>query len=348
MSSLVSARVDTQLEFLAVGSWWIALPRQESNDTSEKQQPASFKLVRVPNGREDLLDDQSIDHKSRRALIKFLRFIGNFETQRDIWRPFESQPISNFLKSQFNLSLDSQQPIHAISMSSMSQQDTTTGFALPRIAKHLRSIGMFGQGFGAVLPKWGGLAEVAQVGCRAGAVGGGVYVLGNGVTSVGSTSCEGACGKEKAKLALEIELSNGEKLISDWLVCGYDNTPQSLPSSQKSKDTIRGEVTCRSISVIDSPLPSLFQSLGESAPNPVGAVVVISGEFVNAEEEHSNPVHIIIHSSDTGECPTGQCKYFHILLNSASRPGSNDDPTIRIHLPTLSATSLLRNQSLTN
>ena len=39
---------------------------------------------------------------------------------------------------------------------------------------------MFDPGFGSVISKWSGLVEIAQVACRAGAVGGGVYVLNKG------------------------------------------------------------------------------------------------------------------------------------------------------------------------
>jgi len=45
-------------------------------------------------------------------------------------------------------------------------------------------MGMFGPGFGSVIPKWGGLSEVAQVACRAGAVGGAVYVLGKDIKAI--------------------------------------------------------------------------------------------------------------------------------------------------------------------
>lgn len=297
-----------------MGSWWTAQKNEKDERREERQLSDRIKLTRVPNGREDLFTSEELDLKSRRALIRFLRFVGNFEEQKNIWSTNEAQPFSEFLESQFNLYGVAQQPIHAISMSQYAPEETQTGFALPRIAKHLRSMGVFGQGFGVVVPKWGGMAEIAQVGCRAGAVGGGVYVLGQGVTKCDQMPAEVEIGEAGKGHALQLELGGRDNLSASWLVCGPDNN--SMPSvplhhSQDRDDTM---LVYRSISILSSPLSYLLPPLGDLSPSPVGAVIVIPSELTEADLSGtngamSNPVHIILHSSDTGECPPGQCKF---------------------------------------
>src|SRR5699024_5971816 len=108
------------------------------------------------------------------------------------------------------------------------------------------SMGYFGPGFAAVYPKWGGGSEIAQVACRAGAVGGAVYMLGTGVKSVR---------QEDAEAELEIELSNGVTVKSRALVRGDE--------AEEPTETV-----ARLVAVVDSPLTSLFEAVVEGSPTP--------------------------------------------------------------------------------
>ena len=81
---LVSSRVYRQLEFLAVGSWWV-YTQNEGDGASETPLPHG-RLLKVPNGREDVFLDQQLEFKAKRALMKFLRFIGEYEEQTDVWK----------------------------------------------------------------------------------------------------------------------------------------------------------------------------------------------------------------------------------------------------------------------
>ncbi|KAJ8610621.1 hypothetical protein MRB53_038400 [Persea americana] len=174
LPALVTAKADRQLEFLAVGNWFVA-------DYEVEATSSRLKLSRIPNGREDVFSNDTLDGRSKRALMKFLRFVTTFEDQEGSWAAHRDVPLMDFLRGQFHLTQELCRHFEALTLSDRPSKQTLTSWALPRIARHLRSIGLFGPGFGAVVPKWGGLAEVAQVGCRAGAVGGGVYVLGNGI-----------------------------------------------------------------------------------------------------------------------------------------------------------------------
>jgi RAB protein geranylgeranyltransferase component A len=289
---LVSSRVYRQLEFLAVGSWWVfATDTADETSVSDSSTP-SGKLLKVPNGREDVFQDHDLDFKAKRALMKFLRFIGEYEEQTEVWEEFRQQPFPTFLSQQFKVPAALQGPLLALTLSPSPSHQTTTEYALPRIARHLRSIGVFGAGFGAVIPKWGGLAEISQVACRACAVGGGVYVLGKGLSSPSEEPAE------TTESGTKLRLKDGEVITAKWIVGG-------------STSTAPEDSYCRSMAIVSSPLTLLFPPIAEEAPAPASAVVVFpSGSLsLSSQAEDLPPVQIFVHSSDTGECPTGQSKF---------------------------------------
>lgn len=280
LAALVSSRLHNQLDFQAVGSWFILENAAEASDSSTK-------ISRVPSSREDIFKDSSFDLRAKRSLVKFLRFVQTYEEQSELWNAEAETPFTNFLQQKFGLPPSSYGALLALTLESGPSQHITTGFALPKISRHLRSIGVFGPGFGAVLPKWGGLAEIAQVACRSGAVGGGVYVLKKGIESRSSLPD----GKT------ELVLSEGEKVSTSWLVGCPDDVPVQLPH------TITDGLT-KGIFVVAPALASLFPPTSEGGVTPAGAVVAIP-----SRETENTPVHMIAHSHESGECPSSQSKF---------------------------------------
>lgn len=248
----------------------------------------------MPGGREDVFQDGALDLRAKRALMKFLRFVVQHEESSDEWEGARDTTFASFLEQKFALPKTSHAPLFALTMSTQRMEDTTVAFALPRIARHLRSIGVFGPGFPAVLPKWGGLSEVAQVACRAGAVGGGVYVLGTAAIQVEAT----------ADAALRVELSDGDKVTTSWLA----GTIPQLPSGSTVEEIAVGHPSSRSTTIVSSSLSSLFPPTAEGGVTPAGAVVLLP-----SQDQTEPPVYILVHSSESGECPAGQCTYspFH-------------------------------------
>ncbi|KAG9746822.1 hypothetical protein KCU73_g7514, partial [Aureobasidium melanogenum] len=373
---LVSSKTNEQLEFMAVGGWFVF----------EKQEDDA-RVVRVPNGREDIFADPSLTLKMKGQLMKFLRFVAAFEEKPETWQPHRDTPFVDFLSEQFGLpAVDT---LLALCLSLETPEKTTTEFALPRIARHLRSIGVFGPGFGAVIPKWGGLSEVVQVACRACAVGGGIYVLGQGISSIEPAQSEdddveeiprepekpdvsqdihnmitegegfvdtnsesldelesgikeqslddllAAAGysiagvedekptpaagepveKQTASTAMpsekkslySVQLSNGEKVSAQFIVGCSDDLPGSLPAATIGTKVAgaQPDTVSRRITIISSPMQHLFVTVAEGGVSPAGAVVVFpAGSLSSAAHP---PVQIMVHSSDTGECPQGQC-----------------------------------------
>jgi RAB protein geranylgeranyltransferase component A len=287
LAALVSSRLHNQLDFQAVGSWFILEKAAEALD-------ANVKISRVPNSREDIFRDSSFDLRAKRSLVKFLRFVQTYEEQSEVWNSDAETAFTDFLQQKFGLPPSSHAALLALTLGSGPSAQVSTATALPKISRHLRSIGVFGPGFGAVLPKWGGLAEIAQVACRAGAVGGGVYVLKKGIKSC-SPLADGST---------ELVLSEGEKISTSWLV----GCPDDIPA--KSSPTVTDGLT-KGIFIVAPALGTLFPPTSEGGVTPAGAVVAIP-----SGDPRGPPVHIIAHSYESGECPSSQSKFHHFLTTT--------------------------------
>ncbi|CAG8954274.1 hypothetical protein HYFRA_00005894 [Hymenoscyphus fraxineus] len=286
LSYLVSSKVYKQLEFQAVGNWWIY-----GADGSS--------LTRLPNGREDIFQDKNIDNRSKRGLMKFLKFVVDYENQSEVWEAHGENSLYSFLSSQFRLPDHLQMVISALALPLESSEKTTVNWALPRIARHLTSIGRLGPGFGAVVPKWGGGAEIAQVACRSGAVGGGVYVLDCGITDVKTVD-------ESEDQPIRIALSNGENVGTKLYI-----------QNKKVEGDSSVMAVSRIVAVISSSLSSIFRSSVEGAPLAAVSVVVFPPKTLQVENDlQENPVYIMVHSNETGECPAGQCVLYATTLHN--------------------------------
>lgn len=297
LPTLLSSKVYRQLEFLAVGSWWISKAKSPSDGPD-----GGSTLYRVPSSREDIFADDLISVKSKRTLMKFLRHIGkprqDDESQTE---PQDDMSVAfpDYLSSKFQVPAELHDPLLSLSLSQASPQQTSAEYAVGRIQRHLASIGVFGPGFGSLLAKYGGSSEVAQVGCRALAVGGGVYVLNSGIESITNSTDSNSDGTR-----MELKLSSGESIRAKTVVGSHWDLPGQMPVTQPSYDR-----AVRSINIISSPLDSLFPVTAEGGPIPAGAVVVFPGSILGQPED-SPPVYLMVHSSETGECPPGQSKFF--------------------------------------
>ena len=296
LPTLVSSRVHSQLEFLAVGAWWIYDADAPSGAASEAQGT----LKRIPGGREDVFADKTIDLKAKRSLMKFLKSVADADTLPGVLEAWGDRSVEDYLFECFGISHKLLATLHALTLSPQPPAQTKVSFALPRITRHLTSIGVFGPGFGAVIPKWGGLAEVAQVACRACAVGGGVYMLSRSIKDV-PTRTENT---EKPS-QLSVLLDEDDTVQTAKLVRSI-----SSPTSPRSQAQDGPPFTARMVTIVSSPTDQLFPALVEGSVPSAGTVVVFPvGSLQIAGEELPRPVYLTIHSSDTGECPPGQSKW---------------------------------------
>ncbi|KAF9886256.1 Rab proteins geranylgeranyltransferase component A [Aspergillus nanangensis] len=299
LPTLVSSKVYRQLEFLAVGSWWIY---KFQNDTTAEQ-GGGF-MYRVPSSREDVFADDFIGVKSKRTLMKFIRHIAKQEAETKPEDEVPDTSFSEYLASKFQLPAELHSTLLSLALSQDSDQQTSAAFAVPRIKRHMASIGVFGPGFGSLIAKWGGGSEISQVGCRSLAVGGGVYVLGSGIQSI-TPAIETEPG---ADARAQVRLSNDETFQSTFVI-GSDWELPGQPRPQCDK-------VSRSIAIVSDPFSTLFPVTADGGPVPSGAVVLFPGSSLGQPDD-APPVYILVHTSETGECPSGQC----VLYCSVSIPG---------------------------
>lgn len=312
LPALISSKIYRQLEFLAVGSWWI-YDRKDRNSSGQGDNgpgptstDSSGRLQKIPGGREDVFGDTSIDLRSTRALMKFLKLAADTEVHPAILEEWGSKPFPEFLTSHVKVPTSLQPSLLALTLSPKPPAQTITSYALPQIHRHLTSIGMFGSGFGSVIPRWGGLAEVAQVACRALAVSGGVYILKNGIEIIEDfgqlpESKDVPTPDENAS-PLKIRLEGGEEIQTHWIAGNsYDLPPKYRSPVDRPSTSIS-----HSISIVSSPLSFLFPHPSEGSPPPACALVSFPTGSLGSEERP--PVYLMVHSTDTGECPTGQCE----------------------------------------
>ncbi|KAJ6786290.1 hypothetical protein PWT90_00830 [Aphanocladium album] len=280
LNKLVSSKAFRQIEFQAVGSFYIFQPAVA--DSSEAT------LARIPSTREDVFSNTAIPVRAKRSLMKFLKFVLDYESEAhvEVWKPHADKPLSEFLNLEFKLDAMLQSYIITLTLSLDGNISVEDG--LVAISRHLGSMGVFGAGFAAVYPKWGGLSEVCQVGCRAAAVGGAVYMLGTGITNVSK--------RADAAFGMEISLSN------DMVV----KTKALFQASETCPDD--GVCLSRTTAVIGAALPNLFEAVVEGSPTPSATVVAFpTGSMTDGNGNVSEfPIYAMVHSSDTGECPTGQ------------------------------------------
>ncbi|KAL2429008.1 hypothetical protein ABEF95_011436 [Exophiala dermatitidis] len=289
LPKLVSSRIHTQLEFLAVGSWWV-----HKNGSLQK----------IPSTREDVFNDVSLSMKDKRGLMKFLRYVLQEDAESSLGGEEDSAlSLQDALNTKFKVPESLHAPLLALALSPRDASSIRFDIALARIRRHMLSMGYFGPGFGAVTAKYGTTSEICQVSCRAGAVGGGVYLLGHELKTLDSVTGDSSNTDQSPDglPLLEGTLSDGTRIKTRVVVGDLDElshlqhgSPEGTPSTG----------TWRSINIVADPLKELFPQTSDNGPVPAAAMVLVD---TNAHESAKSPIYLQIHSEDTGECPAGQC-----------------------------------------
>ncbi|TEA19189.1 Rab proteins geranylgeranyltransferase component A [Colletotrichum sidae] len=288
VSQLVDSRAFRQIEFLAVGSFFIYTP----SDDRPRIEP-------IPSTREAVFSTTAIPARAKRSLMKFLKFVFDYhsEEHRATWSPHADVPLVQFLASEFKLDTALQTYIVTLTLSLDGKISTSAGLAV--IHRHLSSMGAFGPGFAAVYAKWGGLSEVAQVGCRACAVGGAVYMLGTGVKARRQLA------DQEDGALFELDLTSDITVKTRTLVYGAEDV------------TADAQRVSRLTAVVNAPLQSLFQATVEGAPTPAVAVIAFPQRSVK-DVPLDCPIYVFAHSSETGECPSGQSVLYFVTPKTST------------------------------
>jgi Rab proteins geranylgeranyltransferase component A len=257
-----------------VGTWWVLRDGE---------------LHKIPSTREDVFGDDTLTVKDKRSLMKFLRFVlqdtdETIDQQHSLLESLESFKVPPALHA----------PVLALALSRHPANAIDSSTAIARIRRHLQSVGYFGPGFGAVVAKYGGTSEVAQVACRAQAVGGGVYLLGHSIELAESSHVDSEP-NSTSEPPVNLQLSDGTNLRARWVIGGIED----LPRDKKGGIGITKH-TLNLIAVLSDPLKALFPPTSEIGPVPAAAIVMF--------ETERGPIYLQVHSEDTGECPAGQCE----------------------------------------
>lgn len=294
LSQLVSSRAFRQLEFLAVGSFFIFKPATEKAT-----------LTRIPSTREDVFSSADLSARAKRQLMKFLKLVLSYQDEASLeqWQEYADRPLAAFLAEKMGL-VDEELRTYITALTlSLDGGDVTTKEGLETIHRHLTSMGVFGPGFAALYPKWGGGSEIAQVGCRAGAVGGGIYMLGTGIKKEKTEQKDEGEGDEKL---VELVLTDDTVVKTKLLVRGTEDV------SDDDDDNNAIIKVSKLIAILNTPLTHLFEPTVEGCPVPAVAVITFppgSVQTTDTASTNTHPIFAIVHSSDTGECPAGQSKF---------------------------------------
>ncbi|OAL24151.1 hypothetical protein AYO22_05810 [Fonsecaea multimorphosa] len=316
LPSLVSSQIHSQLEFLAVGSLWVL---------------GDGKLHKIPSTREDVFNDESLSMKDKRGLMKFLRYVMQEEEESTTASEEDhtSMSLKTALSTKFKIPDTLQAPLVALALSPAAADSVPFDKALIRIRRHMRSMGHFGQGFGAVVAKYGGTAEISQVACRAGAVGGGVYLLGHALQDLGATDDTTVPDGGDSPL-IECTLSDGTRIRTRYVVGNRDDIPLSKDAVEEVASFC---TTWSSINIIANPLKSMFPPTSDNGPVPAVTTVLLDG----GTPEHKDPIYLQIHSEDTGECPAGQCLIYASVVSEDASSKDRLEAAVRMFLDTVGA-----------
>ncbi|KAF3911227.1 hypothetical protein ABW20_dc0107014 [Dactylellina cionopaga] len=337
LSLLVASNLHESLEFLKVGGWFVYNPTDGSEDP----------FMRVPNSREDVFNDQTLDPRTKRLVVRALKSIVGLEG---------SVSTSNSAQTSLQEYLEHppfQLPTHIIaSFTSLTlQHDPPSEILFENaerdIRKHFGSIGRFGPGFAAVVGRYGSGSELVQVLCRAAAVtGNAIYILGNGVTDIQdnivqpsqTARAESEQPASPAGRGLQLHLQNGDVVWTRHLIAATSNLPSESPVVRQTLDTSANDTYWISLCIVSSPIRRIFRT--SEPPTAAAAVVYMPPRSLTEEgSSNSDPVYISVHSSETGECPDGQSilyvttkgsesKILDIAANSLLQKMPNDDGSI--------------------
>jgi hypothetical protein len=120
-------------------------------------------------------------------------------------------------------------------------------------------------------------------------------MLGTGIKALRQVPIE-----ENDGATLEIELNNDITVKARSLVRGCGEIPAAETT------------VSRLVAIIGSPLRSLFEAVVEGSPTPTVAAIAFPKGSLDGASDH--PIYVMAHSSDTGECPSGQSKFTSLFL----------------------------------
>ncbi|KAK6508083.1 Rab proteins geranylgeranyltransferase component A [Arthrobotrys conoides] len=314
LSLLVRSNLHESLEFLKVGGWFVY-------DASD---PRSDPLKRVPNSREDIFNDKTLDLRAKRVVVRALKsIVGSEGTNSGIGAVSDSVSLQQYLEQPtFRLPPSIVAAFTSLTLRHDLPNELPFGEAEERIKKYFDSLGRFGAGFSAVIGRYASGSELVQVLCRAAAVtGNAIYVLENGIVDVHEVDSMSpstrALQNECTEQNIRVSLKSGDVIRTRHVVGTPSNLPTKAPAAQIPSD---GTGYWMSIYVVSSSLKRIFQT--DEPPPAAGAIIYVPAGSIEVDSRSNiNPIYVVVHSSDTGECPDGQ-SILYVSMKDTSSDGA--------------------------
>lgn len=313
LSLLVKSSLHESLEFLKVGGWFVY----------DVAAPLSDPLKRVPNSREDIFNDKTLDPRTKRVVVRALKSMVGLEGGRSgTSATSDGMPLQQYLEQPtFRLPSSIIAAFTSLTLRHDLPNEIPFGEAEQRLKKHFDSLGRFGAGFSAVIGRYGSGSELVQVLCRAAAVSGNaIYVLENGIVDIQEADpippSTPTVSTESTEQDIRLSLKSGDIIRARHVVGIPSNLPTGASTIQTSSESTGYWM---SIYVVSSPLKQAFQT--DEPPPAAGAIIYIPAGSIEFDGyPNTNPIYVVVHGSDTGECPDGQS----ILYVSMKYTGSNE------------------------
>lgn len=268
LSILIKSRVYQYLEFQSLSNF-----HTYENDSFEK----------LTNSKQEIFTDQKLPLMTKRNLMRFIKFVFDWENHPDIWKPYQDKPLDQFLTEKFKLERAQISEL-VFSIGLCYNHNAKMPAVFQRIRRYLSSFDVYGP-FPVLYSKYGGAGEVSQGFCRSAAVGGATYKLNESLRSYNPST-------QVATFSDGSNVTVTEKVI----VSPTQSPPeaQNIPDQQYEVHRL----TC----IVDKPCLEWFNE-GESA-----AVVVFPPGSLKSQ--NTEVVQVLILGPGSETCPDGTCIWY--------------------------------------
>lgn len=287
LALLVKSRVYKYLEFQSLSSFHLF-----END--------HFRSKLSNTTKEEIFTDQSILLQTKRALMKFLKFVlqdNADESKQELLRNNSNTPIEAFLKDNFRLeSPQTDELIFSIGL--CNAKGTKTPEALARIKRFLVSFDVYGN-FPVMMLKYGGPGEISQGFCRSAAVADSTYKLDTRLVDF----------DPQEKVA---KFNDGSSVkINEKIVVSPTQTPKFLAKNYAElEEKLQLFTVTRLTTIVRNDCKEWI------AENETSAIVVFPPNSLPTNNQYS--VQVLIQNGGSGVCPVGEL----IWYSHTSEPNS--------------------------
>ncbi|AMD20570.1 HDL174Cp [Eremothecium sinecaudum] len=286
LSILTKSRVHHYLEFRSLSDF-----HTYENDNFEK----------LNNSKQEIFTDPTLPLMTKRNLMRFIKFVLDWETQPELWEPFVDKPLSEFLEKKFKLEKPHISEL-IFSIGLCYTYDVTTPNGLQRIRRYLTSFDVYGP-FPVLYSKYGGPGEIAQGFCRSAAVAGATYKLQHKLVSFDPTS----------KVATFQDGSRA--LVTEKVVISPTQRPENSKNLPPQPYEVQ-HLTC----VVEKDCAEWF---GE---NRHAAIVVFPPSSLKTNNKVA--VQVLIQSSGSETCPNGTCVWYLTTTETGKQGELDLDATL--------------------